>query len=248
VAAKTLYDKLWDAHLVQQRDDAFARRTIPLHLAHQVQQFALATQSFIEPESAAWILGLDHAPQGVFLLVAEIAEPVLGALQQALVTRPVLRGLVFRKAHLFGEFGILLRMARRNAVDLGRGQGGHQVGDVRRGLFRQHPHAAGQFVAQRQRVADLWLACCKGLALAQQGDVIGQLGLAVPGSQTGQTLARQRILLRRKIEVLIDPPAGQAVGIAIAQPHGAAGRQEQGGEECENQRVDETVHGWQVSR
>ena len=36
VMAKTLYDKLWDAHLVEQRDDGTALIYIDRHLLHEV--------------------------------------------------------------------------------------------------------------------------------------------------------------------------------------------------------------------
>ena len=36
MAAKTLYDKLWDAHLVQQRDDGSALIYIDRHIVHEV--------------------------------------------------------------------------------------------------------------------------------------------------------------------------------------------------------------------
>jgi len=36
MAGKTLYDKLWDSHLVKQRDDGNALLYIDLHLVHEV--------------------------------------------------------------------------------------------------------------------------------------------------------------------------------------------------------------------
>ena len=36
MTAKTLYDKLWDAHLVQQRDDGSALIYIDRHIVHEV--------------------------------------------------------------------------------------------------------------------------------------------------------------------------------------------------------------------
>src|SRR5690606_38158399 len=36
MAGKTLYDKLWDAHLVQQRDDGSALLYIDRHIIHEV--------------------------------------------------------------------------------------------------------------------------------------------------------------------------------------------------------------------
>ncbi|NJD36657.1 MAG: hypothetical protein FIA96_17830 [Betaproteobacteria bacterium] len=228
--------------VAQQRDDAFARRAFALHLAHQFQQFALAAQPFLVPELVARILGFDHAPQGAFLLVAEAAEPIFGAFQQTLVARLVLRSLALREAHFLDEIGILLGEARGHAVDLGRCQGGHEIGDIRCGLLGDYPHAADQVIAEPQRIACRWLAGNKSLALLQQGNIVRQLGLAVPGKQTGQTLAAQRILLRRQIEVLVDPPARKAVRIAIAEAHGAAALQDQADDEGQDQVADETVH------
>ena len=36
MAGKTLYDKLWDSHLVKQRDDRLVRIYIDRHIIHEV--------------------------------------------------------------------------------------------------------------------------------------------------------------------------------------------------------------------
>ena len=41
MAGKTLYDKLWDDHLVKQRDDGSSLIYIDRHLLHEVKAYSL---------------------------------------------------------------------------------------------------------------------------------------------------------------------------------------------------------------
>jgi hypothetical protein len=138
---------------------------------------------------------------------------------------------------------VLLRQARGHALDLRRGDRRQEVGDIRRRLFGQGSPALDNAVAQRQCVVGRGLAGDELPPLAQQGDVIGQLGLAMPGVEAQQAFARQCVLLGRHVDVLVDPPARQAVGIAVAEAHGATALQQDAEDGNEQQVANETVHG-----
>jgi hypothetical protein len=64
------------------------------------------------------------------------------------------------------------------------------------------------------------------LALAQYRHIIRQLRLAMPGEEAGQAFLYQGVLLRRQVDILVDPPARQAVGVAVAKAHRAAALQQ----------------------
>jgi hypothetical protein len=94
--------------------------------------------------------------------VVEIAEPVLGAFQQALVADRALGGFVLAEFRFLGKIRILLGEARAHALDLGRADAGKEVGDVRRGLVRHRAPAADDAFAQGQGVLGRGLAGGEG--------------------------------------------------------------------------------------
>ncbi|MNM79719.1 hypothetical protein D3C81_916610 [compost metagenome] len=204
-----------------------------LHVAHHLEPFLLPRH----PLGVARLGVLDHGKHRradlLFLLAGEIAID-----QPRIVHHLVEAGIDPLGRVGVQEFlavlGVALGEFLLHAGNLAGCQRQQQVGHVGHGLL---VGAARQLLGgvlevldhgRRHRLADL------GLGLLQQARDLRQLGLAVPGEEARDGLARERLLGRGDIDVVVDPPVGQPVTLLVPEFHRAACAQRRSAEYHQN--------------